>query len=466
SSIEALRAYSAGSRAVLSGNTAAGIALFRRAAELDAGFAMAHARLGLSSLGQAELSAESTRRAWLLRDRVSDRERFFIDFTYDRQVTGNLERAYQTLELWFQTYPRAEQPNPHSLFGGISTVGTGRYERAIETSRKEVATDPDFGVGYANLAGSYFLTGRFAEAERTIRAAFERKLGFDRLFVILYNIAALKGDEEQLDQLVASARSKRRVEHWIAHARSLALARSGRLEAARRWSDRAQELALQEGQRETAAIYQAIRATWEALCGNAGEGTRRAMAALERSNGREVEYAAALALGLAGRVDRVEGLGNDLEQRFPEDTFVMFTYAPVLRGLAALKRGMAESGVARLQVALRYELAANGINFNNYGGGLYSAYVRGEALTAVRRHTEAAAEFQKVLDHPGIVGTDPIGVLAYLQLGRALVASGHKTKANAAYETFLALWKDADGDIPVLRRAKAEYARLQPEDQQ
>ena len=218
-------------------------------------------------------------------------------------------------------------------------------------------------MGYGNLAGSYFLTGRFAEAERTIQAASERKLEFDRLFVIGYNIAVLKGDQEQMDRSVALARGKRRVEHWIAHAQSLALARSGRLQAARRSSNRALELALQEGQRETAAIYQAVRATWEALCGNAGEGTRNAMAALERSNGREVEYAAALALGLSGGSSRSEALAGDLEQRFPEDTFVKFTYVPVLRGLAELRRGKPEHSVERLQVALRYELAANGLNF-------------------------------------------------------------------------------------------------------
>ena len=149
--------------------------------------------------------------------------------------------------MWFQTYPRAEQPNPHSLFGGISTHGTGRYDRAIEASRREIAADPDFGVGYGNLAGSYFLTGRFAEAERTIQAASERKVEFDRLFVIRYNIAVLKGDQEQMDRSVALARGKRRLEHWIAHAQSLALARSGRLQAARRSSNRALELALQEG---------------------------------------------------------------------------------------------------------------------------------------------------------------------------------------------------------------------------
>ena len=154
-------------------------------------------------------------------------------------------------------------------------------------------------------------------------------------------------------------------------------------------------------------------------------------------------------------------LADDLEKRFPEDTFAKFTYVPVLRALAALERGRPTDSVERLQIALPYELAVNGLNFNQfYLGGLHSAYVRGEALMAAKRYTEAAAEFQKILDHRGIVGTDPIGVLAHLQLGRVFALSGDKTKAKAAYQAFLALWKDADADIPILKQAKAEYARL------
>ncbi len=185
------------------------------------------------------------------------------------------------------------------------------------------------------------------------------------------------------------------------------------------------------------------------------------MAALALSKGRDVEYAAALALGLSGGSSRSEALAGDLEKRFPEDTFAKFTYVPVLRALAALGRGKPADSVERLQIALPYELAANGLNFSHYYlGGLHSAYVRGEALMAAQRYAEAAAEFQKILDHRGIVGTDPIGVLAHLQLGRVFALSGDKTKAKAAYEAFLALWKDADADIPILKSAKAEYARL------
>jgi tetratricopeptide (TPR) repeat protein len=457
-SIEALKAYSIGR-----GRQAESIPLLRRAVELDPEFAMAHASLGLaySADGESVLSAESTMKAWRLRDRVSDREKFYIDFVYDRQVTGNLEKAYQTLELWAQTYPRGERPNPHSLLGGISTHGTGRYERAIEASRKEIAADPDYGMAYANLAGSYFLTGRFAEAERTLQEAAERKVEILRGLVLRYNIAVLKADQEQMDRAVALARGKRRAEHWMAHEQAVALARSGRLQAARRLSNRAMDLAVQEGEAEAAASYQAARAVWEAVCGNAGEGKKNALAALERSNGRDVEYAAALALGLSGGSARSEVLAGDLEKRFPEDTFAKFTYVPVLRGLAVLGRGKPADSVEQLQIALPYELAANGLNFSSYYlGGLHSAYVRGEALMAAKRYAEAAAEFQRILDHRGIVGVDPIGVLAHLQLGRVFTLSGDRVRAKAAYEAFLALWKDADADIPILKSAQAEYARL------
>jgi serine/threonine protein kinase/tetratricopeptide (TPR) repeat protein len=463
-SLEALKAYSTGMKVVASSGSAAPIPFFRRAVEIDPKFAMAYASLGMaySNVGESVLSAESTTKAWHLRDRVSDREKFFIDFTYDRQVTGNLEKAYQTLELWFQTYPRGEVPrSAQGFIGGLSTHGTGRFERAIEASQKAIAADPDFALQYANLASSYFLTDRFPEAESTLQRASERKLETPDFLVLRYNIAVLKGDQEQMDRAVGLARGKRRAEHWMAHEEALALARSGRLQAAQQSSNRAVDLALQEEEREAAASYQAARAVWEAVCGNAAEGKRNAMAALELSNGRDVEYAAGLALALSGGSSRSEALAGDLEKRFPEDTFVKFTYAPVLRALAALGRGRPADSVERLQIALPYELAANGLIFNHfYLGGLHSAYVRGEALVAEHRYAEAVAEFQKILDHRGIVGVDPIGALAHLHLGRVFALSGDKAKAKAAYEAFLALWKDADPDIPILKQAKAAYAKL------
>jgi serine/threonine protein kinase len=462
SSLEALKAYSIGVKMNVSAGNMAALPFFRRAVEIDPQFAMAYANLGLS-LGEPALSAESTAKAWQLRDRVSDREKFFIDFTYDRQVTGNLEEAYQTLELWLQTYPRGEEdPSALDLLGGLSTHGTGRFQRAIEASQEKLAANPDFIFGYHGLASSYFFLGRFPEAESALQRASERKLEIPNFLVLRYNIAVLKGDKEQMDRVVALAKGKHGAEHPVAHAEALALARSGRLQAARRSSSRAMDLALQEGEREEAASYQAARAVWEAAYGNAGEGKRNAMASLELSKSRDVQYAAAFALALSGDSSRSEPLADDLEKRFPEDTFAKFTYVPVLRALSALEHGKPADSVEVLQIALHYELAANGLNFNHfYLGGLHSAYVRGEALVADHKYAEAATEFQKILDHRGIVGADPIDALAHLQLGRVYALSGDDARAKAAYQDFLTLWQKADQDIPILKQVKAEYAQLQ-----
>jgi tetratricopeptide (TPR) repeat protein len=200
---------------------------------------------------------------------------------------------------------------------------------------------------------------------------------------------------------------------------------------------------------------------WEAICGNAVEGKKSAVAALDLSNGRDVQYAAGLALSLSGDYSRSEAVAGDLEKRFPEDTFVKFTYAPVLHALAALGRGKPADSLERLEIALRYELAANGLNSGFYLGGLHSAYVRGEALIAAHRYADAAAEFQKILDHRGIVGLDPVGALAHLQLGRVYAFSGDNVKAKSAYDAFFTLWKDADPGIPILKQVKADYAKLQ-----
>ncbi len=453
-SLEALKAYSTGWKLVLSSRDGVAIPFFQRAVQIDNQFATAYANLGFAygGMGNSVLSAENITRAWQLRDRASDREKFFIAFTYDRQVTGNLEKAFQTLELWAQTYPLGADPNPQDLMPGLSAAGTGRFERAIEQAQKNIAANPDLVFGYANLARNYFHVDRFGEAGNTL----ERP----EFLVYRYNIAFLKGDDQQMNQVVAMAKGRRGVEHWVANSEALALAHSGQLREARRVSNRAVDLALQEGQRETAAIYQAAAAVWEALYGNAAAAKRNAMAALALSSGRDVEYAAALALAFAGDRSRSEALAGDLDKRFPEDTFARFTYVPVLRALSAFHQDRTAESLERLQVTLRYELAVNGLDFSLYLGGLHSAYVRGEAFVAAHQYAEAIAEFQKILDHRGIVGVDPIGALAHLQLGRVFAFSGDKTMAKAAYQHFLALWKGADPDIPLLQRAKAEFARL------
>jgi hypothetical protein len=302
---------------------------------------------------------------------------------------------------------------------------------------------------------------RLSEAQSILQRAFEHKAVNSNHLTLRYNIALIKGDKNEMDRVMSLAKGKQEAEHRLAHAAALALAHSGRLQAAGRSSSWAVDLALQEGGREAAAIYRAARAVWETLYGNAAEGRRSALAAIELSNGRDVQYAAGLALAFSGDAARAETLAGDLETRFPEDTFVRFTYAPVLRALAALARAKPADSLERLESARQYELAANGLNHGPYYlGGLHSAYARGEAFVVARRYAEAAAEFQKISDHRGIVGQDPIGAMAHLQLGRVFALAGDKAKAKAAYEAFFALWKEADPGVPVLKSAKAEYGRL------
>jgi serine/threonine protein kinase/tetratricopeptide (TPR) repeat protein len=464
-SFEALKAYSTAIKlSFSSGHHERSIPLLRRAIEIDPKFAMAYAQLGFYySRSDSALSAEYATKAWLLRDRVSDRERFYIDFIYDRQVTGDLEKAYNTLELWSETYPRrgAMIANAQDLLGGIATSGTGRFERTMEAAMDGIATDPDLPFPYVNLALAQFFTDRFPAAENTIQRATARKVQMPNLAMLQYNLAALKGDQEQMDRTAASAKGNRAAAHWVAHAEALALARCGRLRAARRSSGHAVDLALQERETQVAATFIAVRAVWQALYGNSAEARTDASAALELSKDRDVEYAAGLALALAGDSARSEALSGDLVKRFPEDTFVKFTYAPVLRALASQGKGKFANSAEALEITGSYELAVNGLNCPYLIlGGLHPAYVRGLAFLAARRNAEAGAEFQRILNHRGLVGLDPIGALAHLQLGRAFVLSGDRIKAKAAYEAFFALWKDADPDVPILKSAKAEFARL------
>jgi serine/threonine protein kinase/Tfp pilus assembly protein PilF len=459
-SLEALKAYSAGMRVSFTNGEAAAVPLLKRAVEIDPQFATAYAALGLmySGIGESVLSVESTRKAYELRDHSSDRERFFITTLYDRDVTGNLEKEQQTLELWAQGYPRDR--DAHGLMSGFATQGVGQYEKSVEEAKIAVGIDPDFSPGYINTASAYFFSDRLPEAEATVQQAFERKLGWPEALLLQFYLAFLKGDRAGMEGAAALAKGKPWAEDWIAHSQSLVLARSGHLRAAAEMSSRAVGQAQQAGQRERAATYMAGKAAWEAFSGNAPAARRSATAALELSKGRDVEYGAAFALALAGDFSRSQALASDLEKRFPEDTSVQFSYLPALRALFALDSHEPQKAVELLQVSAPYDFAVPAVDFNTFFGGLYTVYVRGEAYLAMQQGAAAVTEFQKVLNHPGLVFADPIGALAHLQLGRAYALSGDNTKAKAAYQDFLNLWKDADPDVPLLKQAKAEYARL------
>ena len=279
-------------------------------------------------------------------------------------------------------------------------------------------------------------------------------------FVLRYDIAFLKDDKADMERQVSLAQEKSGAEDWIANHQAFVYGYSGQLQEATRMSRKATERALEGAQRERAALYEAGAAIREALFGNSAAAKQTARAALALSKARGVEYGAALALTLSGFSSQAEVLANDLEKRFPEDTSVRFSYLPTLRAVVALKAGKPLDAIELLQTAVPNELGAPASSFFGFFGALYPVYFRGEAYLAARQSREATVEFQKILDHRGTVVSDPVGALAHLRLGRAYALSGDKTKAKSAYQDFLTLWKDADPDIPILKRAQAEHANL------
>jgi eukaryotic-like serine/threonine-protein kinase len=463
-SLEALKAYSAGWKVLYSTGSAAAMPFFKRAIEIDPNFAMAYASLGrvYGDIGETVISAESTTKAYQLRDRASDVEKFFITASYDTQVTGNLERAEQTCTLWAHTYPRSL--TPHGFLSGMIPLPLGRYEKSIDEAKIALGLDPDFPFGFENLALSYVALEHIDEAENALRQASERRLEIPDFFIQRYTIAFLKGDNAGMERVAAEARGKPAAEDWMFNSQGFVLAYSGHLGEARKMSSRAADLARQTERRETEALYETDGAMREALFGNASIARQRAKAALALSNSRDVEYGVAFALAVVGESSRPQALTDDLSRRFPEDTKVRFTFTPTLRALLALNRNEPSKAVQLLQTAIPYESAlqsSGGSEFLLGAGNLYPAYVRGEAYLALHQDAEAAVEFQKILDHRGIVIVDPIGALAHLELGRAYVLAGDKVKGRKAYNDFLTLWKDADPDIPILKEATADYTKLQ-----
>jgi DNA-binding winged helix-turn-helix (wHTH) protein/tetratricopeptide (TPR) repeat protein len=458
-SLEALKAFSAAVKINYSSDSAGAQPLYRRAIEIDPNFAMAYANLGQTygELGESDLSAEYLAKAYALRNRVSDAEKFYLTVNYYIRTTGNLEAAQQQCETWAQEYPR--EARALGLPAGMIDPVFGKYEKSVEEGKKAVELDPDLSFSYFNLAGSYILLGRLDDAENVLRLAAQHKLRISDS-AESYDIAFLRGNAAEMKREDARGNAESEPDSGILVREAFAMAYSGHLQQARELSQRAVEDAHRSGQQERAAGFEAGSAVREALFANADRARHSAAAALADSKDREVEYGAAFALALAGDSSQAQALTDDLEKRFPEDTCVRFDYLPELRALLALNRGDPAKAIEQLQVAAPYELGVPRSSFHAFFGNLYPIYVRGEAYLALHQGLQAAAEFQKILDHPGIVLSDPVGALARLQLGRAYAMAGDTTKAKAAYQNFLTLWKDADPDIPVLQQAKAEYARL------
>jgi serine/threonine protein kinase/tetratricopeptide (TPR) repeat protein len=463
SSLEAWRSYRAGLLATMHGgkNTEA-VALEKRAVEADPNFAMAYASIGRAydSLGESDLAARNISKAYELRDRVSDQENFFISFNYYRQVPRNLELARQTLESWTQKYPN--EILPHSFFSGFSTPGLGHFEKAVEEGEKAIAIDPNFAIGYFNVAFADLYLNRVPAAETMLHKAAERKIDVIELSLLRYFIAFLKNDWPAMEKEMAQRQTTLQSGGWFEHQEALTFAYHGRLREAAGLSDRAVTLARQAGLRDRPAAFEGARAVWNALYGFRQEGQRNALTALSLHRSRDADYGPAFALALVHESAQSHKIEAELEKLYPDDTPVQFSYLPALRGLEALNQGNPAKAFEMTQAAAPYDLAVPGTAYftgASFFGALYPIYVRGLAYMSMERPREAAVEFQKILDHPGIMLNDPMGPMARLQLARALAASGDRTKSAAAYKDLLALWKDADPDIPVVQQAKAEALR-------
>jgi tetratricopeptide (TPR) repeat protein len=326
----------------------------------------------------------------------------------------------------------------------------GQYVKALQEFQKTLHLSPD-GLGYANLASTYLSLNRLQEARATAEEAQTKKFDSGYLHNYLYNLAFLENDAAGMSQEVAWAASEPGVEDILLANEANTVAYSGRLERARSLSHEAVSSATRADERETAGSYEAEAALREALFGNAAEARQRATAALGLSTGRDVQNQATLALALAGNASLADPMADDLAKRFPEDTEIQFIYLPMIRAQLALNGKDNVTAIRVLQTAVAYEL----------GFRLYPAYFRGLAYLAAHQSDDAAAEFQKIVSHRTIVLNEPIGALSRLGLARADVLSGDPSKSRAAYQDFLTLWKDADPDIPILKEAKAEYAKLQ-----
>ena len=318
---------------------------------------------------------------------------------------------------------------------------------------------PNYSPAYALTISNYEAMNRIDEAKATYEQALHRNLKNHFFPLALYEIAFLQDDAAGMARQVSASAGTPGFEATLLADEADTAAYSGRLKSAREFSRQAVDSAERAGDKEAAGMYSALAALREALFGNAEEARRRATLAMRDPAGHDLQYASALASAYAGDDERAQTLADDLGQRFPEATVVQFNYLPTLRAKLAVNQRKASEALETLRVAVPYELGRT--TYSTLGWtALYPAYARGEAYLAAHQGKEAAAEFQKILDHRGIVLNSPIGVLAHLQIGRAYAMDGDTTRAKAAYQDFLNLWKNADLDVPILKVAKSEHAKL------
>jgi tetratricopeptide (TPR) repeat protein/predicted Ser/Thr protein kinase len=468
-SLGALKAYTLGVKTRREKGEAEAIPFFKRAIELDPNFASSYAFLAVDyiNLNQPHLGADYLKKAFDLRDRVTEPEKFRITWLYYQNVTGELEKANQTAELWIQVYPRDYFPY---IFLGVDYMVLGQYEKAATVTREAPRLDPNNVIPYLNLGQIYLALNRFDEARAITDEAFGRKLDGIPLHLNLYALAFLQSNEAAMKQQADWAIEKTGAEDQMFSLESDTEAWSGRLGKARELSRQAVESARRNDEQEAAALWQANAALREALFGNAEAARKNAAAAVALAPGSHfAEEQAALAYALASDAAHAQSLADDLAKRFPQDTVVQSVWLPTIRAQIETGRKNAARSIELLHAAAPYELGMLSTSAAN--SCLYPVYVRAEAYLSAQQGASAAAEFQKILDHRGLLWNCATGPLARLGLARAYAlqaqsaqgadADAARAKARTGYQDFLALWKDADPDIPILIAAKSEYAKLQ-----
>ena len=451
SSLEALKAFSVASK----GEEAEAVPALQRAVKLDPNFASAYAALGIwySNLGENGQAREAIGKAYALRDKVSEREKYRISGAYYTYVTGEVEKANRTYIEFAQAYPRDSFSRSNL---GANYVMLGQYENGIAPISETIRLRPDDGVAYANLMLVDMGLNRLDDAKATYEQALAHKIDEVYLHQARYLLAFRQGDTAEMEKQTAWGRGKAGIEDAFLSMQSDTEASFGHLEQALELSRRAVELAKHAGSKETAALWRVNGALREAEFGNlvaAKQGVREALAL---APGHDIKILAGLVLARTGDEPGAEKLAAELEKSDPSNTVLMNYWLPVIRSAVQLRQGHAARAVSVLENAVPYELG-NPSPFGN----LYPIYLRGQAYLLGQNGRAAAGEFQKMIDHSGIVLNYPTGALAFVQLGRAEALSGDMGKARTAYQDFFALWKSADANIPILKAAKAEYAKLQ-----
>lgn len=449
-SLEALQAYSLGFEVhVVKLDEASAAVLFQRAIALDPKFAMAYARLAVCDINLGELgkAADNLRKAYELRDHVSEHEGLFILSLYHEFVTGDLDEARKTYELRARIYAHDDIPIGNA---GNAYFLLGQYDQALDATQEAMRRNPGSRIWNGNLVSSYIALKRLPEAKAAAESARVRQLDSPWLHICLYLIAYQQGDSQGITRETAQLKSTTEFEDIMLFYQAQAAAREGRMNESRSLSERAVEMTLQAKQPDTASLYMAQEAMNDAWAGNRSEARHEAQKALQLSSGREAEAVAAVALAVAGNSGEALRLADDLASRFPENTMVRDQYVPTIRAATALHSGAPVNNpdaiVKELAPAMPAEFGSHAVERVAYLT-CYSIYFRGEAYLAARQGAQAAREFQKILDHPQLTLTDPVSARATLGLARAYELSGDRAKSIASYKNFQNLWKNADSGL-------------------